>query len=621
VIVRRAVAHRDGAIAFLVAAAPVVWLAAEQGGYFPEAWAGPTLVLLWIAMLTLVLGGARLPGRLSVATFGAGAALAAWIGVSASWSSLPSQSMLELERALLYVTVLLAALLVARDRANALLAGLLTAISVVCIYGLATRLFPYAFGVVEREPFQTAALAEPIGYSNALGAFAGLGVLLALGFAAEGSSRLSRSLAAAAVVPLATVVYLAFSRGAWFALAAGLVATVVVAPARARLLTAWLVGPLPFAVLGIAFASRAGALSRVDPPLQDAALQGALLFVALALLAAAAAGAKLAAPTLERRLGHIRPLLAVTLAVAVTLTAALTLTKGTPTRPATALRVEGGAGVALGHRDEFWGAAWNAFSERPLTGFGAGAFEQYWLQHREHRRNVRDAHNLYFETLAELGAPGLALLAALFGIPITAATLARRRPLVPAAMGALSVYLAHAVVDWDWEVPAVTVAALVAAVGVVTAADEEREPLLLAPLVRAAGVAVALAASVFSVVALVGNRAGAAAESALRAGSAQRAEGEARRAARWAPWSAHPLLTLAEAQLQQREREPARTTLHKALAKEDQNWRLWLALAVAADGGERREAFARAEMLNPLGRRIAELRPSLGSRGGFGRPA
>lgn len=603
--------RREAAIPFVVAAASVGWLAANEGGYFPEEWGGPTLALLWIAMLALVLGQARLPGRLSVATFGAAAALTVWIGVSAVWSTVPSQSVLEFERALLYVTALLAALLVVRGHMDALLAGVVTAIALVSAYALAIRLFPHAFGVAERLPFQTAALFEPIGYSNALGAFAALGVVLALGFAAEGRSRLSRAMAAAAVVLLANVVYFAFSRGAWLALAAGLVAAVALAPARARLLRAWLVGPLPFAALGISLASHAAALARVDPPLREAALQGALLFFALALLAAGAVAASLAAPALEPHRGRIRSLVALALALATILTAAGTFARDAPTRPATSLGTERGASVALGRRDEFWRAAFNAFEERPLIGFGAGAFEQYWLEHREHPRNVRDAHNLYVEALAELGAPGLVLLALLLGIPLAAAAAARARPLVPAALGGLTVYLAHAVVDWDWEVPAVTVTALLVATALVAVAEEGRNPVALSPGLRAAAVAVLLATSLFAVVALVGNRAGAGAEKALRVGAAERAEAEARRAARWAPWSAHPLRTLAEAQLLQREREEAQETIRKALAKEDRDWRLWLTLAIAADGRERRDAFKRAETLNPLDPRIAELRPIL----------
>jgi O-Antigen ligase len=595
----------EATIPFVVAAAPVAWLAANEGGYFPEQWSGPTLVLLWIAMFALIVGGARLPGRPAVAILGVATLLTTWIGVSVAWSTVPSQSVLELERALLYTAALAAALLVVHEGADAALGGVVSAITLVCSYALAVRLFPNAFDVAESQPHQSAALFEPIGYSNALGAFAAVGLLLALGFAADGSSRLSRASAAAAVVPLATVVYLAFSRGAWLALAAGLVAAVALAPARVRLLTAWLAGPIPCAAFAIACASQADALLRVEPSVGEAALQGALLSVVLVLLSAAAAAASFVASNrrAERRRVPAAPAL---LLVVSALVAAFVFATDRPLRPATVLRADRGASVALSYRDEFWGAAWNAFEERPVTGFGAGAFEQYWLQHREHPRNARDAHNLYFEALAELGAPGLALFAALLGIPIAAAVLARARPLVPAAAGGLTVYLAHAVVDWGWEVPALTVAALFVVSALVAA--EGHRPIGLPLMVRALAVAVLLGASAFSVVALVANRSGAAAQDALRAGAAERAEAEARRASRWAQWSSHPLRTLADAQLLQDDREAARETIRKALAKGDRDWRLWLALAIASDGRERRAAFEQAERLNPVGRRIAELR-------------
>jgi O-antigen ligase len=606
----RGAVSREAAIPFVVAAAPVAWLAANEGGYFPEQWSGPTLVLLWIAMLALIVGGARLPGRPAVAILGVATLLTAWIGVSAAWSTVPSQSVLELERALLYTAALAAALLVIHGRADAVLGGVVSAITLVCSYALAVRLFPHAFDVAESQPFQTAALFEPIGYSNALGAFAAVGLLLALGFAADGGSRLSRVSAAAAVVPLATVVYLAFSRGAWLALAAGLVAAVALAPARVQLLAAWLAGPIPCAALAIGCASQADALLRVEPPVGEAALQGALLCVALVLLSAGAAAASFMASTWRPERRRIPAALALLLVVAA-LVGAFVLATDTHLRPATALGADRGASVTLGRRDEFWGAALNAFEERPVTGFGAGAFEQYWLQHRELRRNARDAHNLYLEALAELGAPGLALFAALLGIPIAAAVLARTRPLVPAAAGGLTVYLAHSVVDWDWEVPALTVAALFVVAALV--AMDDHESVALSSKLRALALAILLGASAFSVVALVGNRSGAAAQDALRAGAAAGADAEARRASRWAPWSSHPLRTLADAQLLQGDREAARETIRDALAKGDRDWRLWLTLAIASEGHERRAAFERAEMLNPLGRRIAELRPILSS--------
>ena len=594
--------RRDSAIPFLVAALPVVWLAANDGGYFPEGWPGPTLALLWVAMLALVLGTPRLPGLFGVSLLGAGAALALWIGVSTTWSTLPSQSVLELERALLYLAALLAVMLLLQGHALTALSGVTAAIALVGGYALAVRLFPHVFGTAERKPFQTAALFEPIGYSNALGVFAAIGVVLALGFAADGRSRLSRALATITAVLLAQVVYFTFSRGAWLALVIGLVAAVGVAPERSRLLRAWLVGPLPFAAVGIGLASHADALNRVNPPLDDAAREGALLFAALVLLAALAAATRLALR---------RSAAGVVIVAAVIAAAGITFSREPPSRPSASVRTVQGASVALGRRDEFWRVAWNAFEHRPLTGIGAGAYEQYWLQHREHPRNVRDAHNLYLEVLAELGMPGLVLLALLFGIPLAAGVVARASPVVPTAVGALAAYLAHAAVDWDWEVPALTVTALIVAASLASIADERRRPLVLSASMRAAAIAGLLAVSAFAVVALVGNRAAANGERALRVGAASTAEAEAQRAARWAPWSSQPLRTLANAQLLQGDRAAARKTLEDALDKGDRDWRLWLALAIATDGAEQRAALDEAQRLNPLSQRLQDVRRNL----------
>ena len=74
---------------------------------------------------------------------------------------------------------------------------------------------------------------------------------------------------------------------------------------------------------------------------------------------------------------------------------------------------------------------------------------------------MHDAHNLYLETLAELGAPGLILLLLVLGMPFAAVKRARAAtPLAAAACGAYVAFLLHAGIDWDWEMPAVTLSAL-----------------------------------------------------------------------------------------------------------------------------------------------------------------
>ena len=69
----------------------------------------------------------------------------------------------------------------------------------------------------------------------------------------------------------------------------------------------------------------------------------------------------------------------------------------------------------------------------PLLGEGAGSFSRTWLRERPVANEARDAHNLYLETLAELGPIGLVLLLLVLvtpseWCPASGATRARRSP-------------------------------------------------------------------------------------------------------------------------------------------------------------------------------------------------
>ena len=117
-------------------------------------------------------------------------------------------------------------------------------ISVVCLYALATRLFPRAVGVFDQIAGYR--LSEPVGYWNALGLLASFGLLLAFGLVARAEHLLVRLPAAASAVPLALTCYFTFSRGAWLALAAGLLVALVLDPRRLQLaLTVAVIAPWP----------------------------------------------------------------------------------------------------------------------------------------------------------------------------------------------------------------------------------------------------------------------------------------------------------------------------------------------------------------------------------------
>jgi O-antigen ligase len=87
---------------------------------------------------------------------------------------------------------------------------------------------------------------------------------------------------------------------------------------------------------------------------------------------------------------------------------------------------------------------------------------------------VRDAHSLELETAAELGIVGLALLALMLGGVVAGAVVALRR--TPAAaigpVAALTVWAAHSALDWDWEMPALTLVAVLLAGMLLAATDE-----------------------------------------------------------------------------------------------------------------------------------------------------
>jgi len=123
----------------------------------------------------------------------------------------------------------------------------------------------------------------------------------------------------------------------------------------------------------------------------------------------------------------------------------------------------------------YYHVAWHdEFLAHPALGTGAATFGRYWLRFGKPLDfgGALDAHSLYLETLAELGPLGLLLLLAMLLAPLRGALARRRAPYVPAAVAAYTAFLVHAGLDWDWEVPAVVVAALCCA-GAVQAAELE----------------------------------------------------------------------------------------------------------------------------------------------------
>ena len=206
-------------------------VAFASGGYFPTAWAWGALVALTVVAAFLVLGDVVRPSSLALTSLGGLTGLAAWTWLALTWSDVASATVLEGLRMLLYVSVLAALVLIVRlATVPVLLWASFVAVFLVSGYGLLTRLFPERLGVF--DPIAGGRLAEPLTYSNALGVFAAMGVLLGLGLAARAHNVVARAAAGATLPLLNATVYFTFSRGAWIAAAIGLAVAVTIDPRR-----------------------------------------------------------------------------------------------------------------------------------------------------------------------------------------------------------------------------------------------------------------------------------------------------------------------------------------------------------------------------------------------------
>jgi hypothetical protein len=604
-------------------------LAAANGGFFPASWGWSALALLWLALVALVARPLRRLSGLEVLFGAAAAAVAAWTWVSVVWSPAPTQSVLEGERSLVLVAGAASVLVVAGRRpVRPLLAGVLAGITIACAYALATRLAPDRMG--SYDPLAAYRLSTPVGYWNGLGLLSAMGVVLAVGWTGRGERLRMRIASAVALIVLVPALYFTFSRGAWFALGAGLAVGVALDPRRLQALTVLLVSAIT-PTLAVVISSRSGALTHREADLARAAHDGHR--VALALLALAVVQALLiwglAVAQARLRPGRaVRRAAGGALAFGVALVLLVVLIRGGgPVAVAQHVHRSFAAPSHASARDlnarlfdltgsgrwQLWRAAWQEAGAHPLLGQGAGSFEQYWLANRPTSLQVEDAHNLYLETLAELGPLGLTVLLVFVGLPFAAAARARRHPLVPTAAGAFAAYCIHAAADWDWELAGVTLTATLIATALVLAPRElaDGPPVHAPPAWRVAAFGFVVALTAVAFVGLIGNTAAARSETAAAAGNWVVAAADARRAIRWAPWSSVGWRDLAVAQLGAGQAAEGRRSLRRAIAKNPHDWSLWLDLGAASRGRARDAAFAHVRELDPRSPELDQLRSEL----------
>ena len=453
------------------------------GSKVSEEAIGGIVAFAFLAALAVVAPWPLVERPWPLAALGALAAFAGWTALSASWSPALGDAVNDADRVVFYAAAFALAVVVMRAPELRSVApdALLWGIAIVALYALAGRLLP---DLVPTTRVDAAGdrLAQPLTYWNAIGIMTGIGAVLATAVAADERRPLSyRAAACAAGVPCGLACFLTLSRGSWAAVAAGVAVLLLLRPRLAAALAAWIWAAATLALVVLLRAFPAALhLDRGESAQASDGLPVALAAIALTVLAGVAFARFVRGrgdPLAER----YRPrgwLAAAAVAcvlvggVAVSFNAERTEEISKSTERVTTTKT---------YRGEYWRVALRSFADHPLAGVGTRGFPVEWLRERDQRVFSYEAHSLYFETLAELGLVGALLLAAF--IASVAAGVRRRfravpaDPLLAAGAAVLGAYVVHAGFDWDWEIPAVTLPALILAAAVVQRPDAEAEEL------------------------------------------------------------------------------------------------------------------------------------------------
>jgi O-antigen ligase len=350
-------------------------------------------------------------------------------------------------------------------------------IALICACGLITRVLPHLWPTTPEVANNR--LSFPLTYWNAVGLLGALGVVLCMHFASDLRERIAvRMLAAAAIPLIATTIYFTFSRGGIGSALIGVVVYLLIARPPGLLSAATAVAPMTAVAVKVAY--DASLLATPTPTTAAAVAQGRHVAIAvIACVAGAAAIRGVLAATVDGRLARLRlsdrrrvqvrrlgwgTLAATVVVIAVGLNGAIAREYRRFVNPAppgnkTDLRARltdpGNNG-----RIDLWRVAWHQFQRAPLLGHGAGTFSNTWAQYRKDGQFVLDAHSLYLETLDELGIVGFLLLAGVIVAALIGTAVRARgpgRPLYAAVFAALLIWALHAAIDWDWEMPVITV--------------------------------------------------------------------------------------------------------------------------------------------------------------------
>jgi hypothetical protein len=483
----------------------VTYLALRGGGYDTVVRSEAGIAIWWIALLAALIG--VLPARIGArgwVPIGLLAGFAAWTAIAGGWSENAEQTVLELGRIAAYLGVLVLAIaLQGRAAARHTIGGVACAIGLVTVLAVLSRLHPQWFPVNQHIEFLGASnarrLSYPLNYWNGLAAFVAIGVPLLLALAVGARTIPARALAAAVLPLSALCIYMTVSRGGVLELGVGLAVFLVLFPRRLEALATLVAAGAGAAI--VIWAAHSRAALQTGLPSARAAHQGAQLLWLSLIVCAGVALWQVAIAYADRHLerpGTLSPSRRATGARAAALLAVglvLAVGAGVPSKlerdwhnfkqptgvivPHSSATVFDRLSAVNGNgRYQYWQAAVRAFDTNPVGGIGPGTFQFWWARHATTSGFIRNAHSLYFETLAETGLVGIALLGGmlLWFVVVAARRNLRAPPAVrlwlAAATAGLAVFLVAAAVDWVWQLAAVAATALILG-AVVVCGDEE----------------------------------------------------------------------------------------------------------------------------------------------------
>ncbi|MDX6718799.1 MAG: hypothetical protein QOJ63_1053 [Solirubrobacteraceae bacterium] len=582
------------------------------------------------------------------------AGFALWCAVTLLWSVAPDRTWAEVNRGVAYTLVVVLAIAAGSSAPRAierLALGWLFVAVACALFALGGKLMPgvNVLGVDFNHTNLASRLREPLQYWNALALVAVLAVPIALRLTTDAARRpVVRFAAIAALFVLLACLGMTYSRGGLVALAAAVVVMTLLGGQRLRgmaVFGATVVALIP--ILTLAFSRPA--LKGIHIPLHERTADGIVLAMVMAgcllgLMIAAWAMLRLeerAAWSDEHTRIVWRGLAAGAGVLVLIVLVGIATSKGGPSRFAhdawheftkTSQDKDSDPTRIIssnsGNRWVWWEEAGGAWSARPLQGWGAGSFPVTHLMYRKVELDVMQPHNVPLQFLAETGLVGATLgMGALLSLLLAAFARVRRmapgreRDVAVALFAAAVAWLVHGLVDFDWDIPGVTIPALLF-LGVLAATParrSQRSAIAADPPdggsvgPRTAGLALACVVLGLVVVssllpAWADSKASSALAVSTRAGEPElrSAAAEAELGARLDPTAVRPLLAAADLAQNRGRLLDARRYLLDAVARQPYDvtsWRRLMRLALTtADRRGAQAAARRLLQLDPIGK-------------------